>query len=251
MGDLRRALLQLQYLLLSGPPVLSEQSTIMKPLLWQDMQCYLYKPMIKLSKRNKTKTDKNIKKSHNRIDNTVILNNLANNLDGLSLVSSLIDIEDIALNIVEIKEQSNLSLAENISLYSASQNLKKDIASYISNIILYKNFDTNKQTQDQNNIILRKQLNQGVDVALSHVMPTCLDRRIMTVDYLPAIRTICRAEEARSNANYKRGNRFFHYLHSLKVPTISMKPNILAAACRMLQEKIDKNMHASISVTTD
>ncbi|KMQ92272.1 atpase family aaa domain-containing protein 5, partial [Lasius niger] len=54
-GDLRQALLQSQYLLLSGPPVLSEQSTIIKPSLWQGMQRYLYKPAIKLTNRHRTR----------------------------------------------------------------------------------------------------------------------------------------------------------------------------------------------------
>jgi len=54
------------------------------------------------------------------------------------------------------------------------------------------------------------------------------------------------------SANYKRGNRFFHYLHSLKVPTASIKPNILAAACRMLQERGNKTTSTCIaSVTSD
>ncbi|XP_018056078.1 PREDICTED: replication factor C subunit 1 [Atta colombica] len=231
-GDLRQALLQLQYLLLSGLPILSQQSMIVKSLLWQDMQRYLYKPAIKLNKKHKTKKTANTKNSND----TYILNNLAEDLDSLSLMSSLIDIEDTTLDMSEEKTQPNLSLAENMSFYSALYDLNADIADFINSQILYKNFDANEHVQNQSNIILRKQLKQGVDLALSYVTSTCLDRQIMALDYLPTARTICRAEESRSSTNYKRGNRFFHYLHSLKVPNASMKPNILAAACRMLQE---------------
>ncbi|XP_077278918.1 enhanced level of genomic instability 1 [Temnothorax americanus] len=238
-GDLRQALLQLQYLLLSGPPVLSEQSTTTKPSLWQDMQHYLYKPAIELNKRHKTKKSTNTKNSN-------ILNNLAEDLDSLSLVSSLIDVEDTTLDMPEENAQPNLSLAENVSFYSALRDLNADIANFINSQILYKNFEANEHVQNQSKIILRKQLKRGVDLALSYVTSGCLDQRIMALDYLPTVRTICRAEESRSTANYKRRNRFFHYLHSL-VPTASTKPNILAAACRMLQERENKttsNVHS-------
>lgn len=199
------------------------------------MQRYLYKPAIKLNKRHKSKKSTNMKNN--------ILNNLAEDLDSLSLVSCLINVEDATLDISEKNAQPNLSLAENVSFYSALRDLNADIANFINSQILYKDFETNEHVQNQSKIILRKQLNRGIDLALSHVTSTCLDRQIMALDYLPTVRTICRMEESRSNANYKRGNRFFHYLHSLKVPTASMKPNILAAACRMLQE--EKNKTAS------
>lgn len=202
------------------------------------MQYYLYKPAIKLNK-HRTRKNTNTKKIN---DTTCILDNLAENLDSLSLVSSLINIEDTMLNISEEKMQPNLSLAENISFYSASCDLKADIATFISDRILCNNSNANEHVQNQNNIILRKRLNQGVDLALSHVTFTCLDQRIMALDYLPTMRTICRAEESRSTINSKRSNRFFHYLHSLNVPTASMKPNILAAACKMFQEREDKNV---------
>lgn len=240
-GDLRQALLQLQYLLLSGPPILSEQSTTMKPLVWQDMQRYLYKPAIKLNKKHKTKKNSSTKSSNN----IYILNNLAEDLDSLSLMSCLVDAEDTTLDMSKVMTseenvQPNLSLAENVSFYSVLHDLNADMANFINSQILYKDFEANEYVQNRGNIILRKQLNRGVDLALSHVTSACLDRRIMALDYLPTARAICRAEESRSTANYKRGNRFFHYLHSLKVPTASMKPNILAAACRMLQEKENK-----------
>ncbi|XP_011337691.1 uncharacterized protein LOC105279536 isoform X2 [Ooceraea biroi] len=246
-GDLRQALLQLQYLVMSGPPVLSEQSTTMKSSFWQDVQRYVYKPAVKLSRKQKTKKDVNTKTSNNIVH---IMNSLADDLDGVSLVSSLIDVEDAVLNMSKENVQPNLSLAENVSFYSASHGLSVDIASFVSDRILYKNLRVNEYVQNQN-IVLRKQLNQEVDLALSHVTSTCLDQRIMALDYLPTARAICRAEESRSTANYKRGNRFFHYLHGLKVPTAFMKPNILAAACKMLQERVDKTALAGVTNVSD
>jgi hypothetical protein len=226
--------------------MLSEQSTIMKPLLWQDAQHYLYKPAIKLNKKHKTKKDT---KSSN---NTYILNNLAEDLNSLSLVSSLINIEDMTLDMSEENTQPNLSLAEKMSFYSALHDLNEDIANFIKGQVLYKDLKVNKHVQNRSNIILRKQLNRGVDLALSHVTSACLDRRIMALDYLPAARTICRAEDSRSTTNCKRGSRFFHYLHNLKVPTTLMKPNILAAACRMLQERANETeSKRMVSVISD
>ncbi|XP_032669231.1 ATPase family AAA domain-containing protein 5 [Odontomachus brunneus] len=250
VGDLRKALLQLQYLLLSGLPVLSEQCTTARPSVWQDIQRCLYKPAIKLSKKHKAKKNTNGKKSNEQTGSNIahILNNLANDLDGLSLVSSLINIDDTMLNTPEANTQPNLSLAENLSLYSASHRFSVDIASFLSDRILCKDSNGNEQLQSSSNVILRNQLNRGVDLALSQVTSACLDGRVMAIDYLPTARTICRAEESRSAGNYKRGNRFFHYLHGLKVPAASMKPNILAAACRTLQEKIDKNASTSNAV---
>lgn len=203
------------------------------------MQYYLYKPAIKPINKHRTKKSINTKRTN---DTACILNDLAENLDSLSLVSSLIDIEDTLLNISEEKTQPNLSLAENISFYSASCDLKADIATFISDRILYNDSNSKEHVQNQNNIILRKRLNRGVDLALSHVTFACLDQRIMALDYLPIMRTICRAEELRSTINSKRSNRFFHYLYSLNVPTVSMKSNILAAACKMLQERKNKNI---------
>jgi len=240
-GDLRQALLQFQYLLMSGPSILSEQFITAKSSFWQDMQHFVYKPAIKLNRRQKTTKDTNTKKK-----NMHIINNLADDLDGISLVSSLIDIEDTILDMSKENMQPNLSLAENISFYSISHDLNADIAGFMTDRILCKNLCVGKYIQNQN-IVLRKQLSQEVDLALSNVTSVCLNQRIIALDYLPTVRTICRAEESR--CTIKRGNRFFHYLHGLKMPTALMKPNILAAACRMLQEKIDKTTSANITST--
>lgn len=212
---------------------------VIKSSLWQDVQYHLYKPVIKLDKKRKTeKKNTNMKKSNYT---AYTLNKLADDLDNISLASSLLDTEDTTLSISEEKAQPNLSLTESVSFYSASRDLNTDIANFLSNQMLYKNSKPNENIQSQSNIILRKQLNRGVDQALSQVTSTCLDRRIMALDYLPAARTICRAEDSRFAITNKRGNRFFHYLHSLEnVSAVWMKPNILAAACKTLQEKVNK-----------
>ncbi|XP_014472510.1 PREDICTED: ATPase family AAA domain-containing protein 5 [Dinoponera quadriceps] len=254
-GDLRKALLQLQYLLLSGPPVLSEQSATARSSLWQDMQRYLYKPAIKLSKKHKAKKDRSGDKPNEQMgdDPARILSGLASDLDGLSLVSSLIDVDDVVLNPPKASVQPNLSLAENLSLYSASRRSIADIASFMSERLLQKKPLSGNESapSNPNNVVLRNQLNRGVDLALSYVTPACLDRRVMATDYLPTARAICRAEQSRCVGSHKRGNRFFHYLHGLNVPTASMKPNILAAACRTLQEKLGEFTSDTTNVNVD
>ncbi|KZC10574.1 ATPase family AAA domain-containing protein 5 [Dufourea novaeangliae] len=126
-----------------------------------------------------------------------ILDDVANKLDNIVLLSSLIDIEDSALNLWQIKTQPSLSLVENTDLYSASSNICLDMAEWINRKVICN----------------------------SHL------------NYFPCLRTICRAEESRSNMNNKRGNRFFHYLHSLKAPSVLLKSNILAAACKIMHDK--------------
>lgn len=242
MGDLRKALLQLQYLLLSEPSKIFEQSMIAKPSLWQDMQRYLYKPAIKLDRRHNVKKDKKIERSDKQLNDTVFMNSLVDDLDSLSLVSCLVDIEDTILNISEVNTQPSLSLTENLSSYSVSRHLSADLTNFMCDKILYRDAIGGKYTQNQNHM-LRKQLNHGVDLVLSRVTNTCLDRRVMAIDYLPTARTICRAEESRSN--YKRRNRFFHYLQGLNVPITSLKSHVLTAACKMLQEKIDESASTS------
>ncbi|OAD55277.1 ATPase family AAA domain-containing protein 5, partial [Eufriesea mexicana] len=166
----------------------------------------------------------------------------ATKLDNIALLSSLIDIEDSALNLCQIKTQPNLSLIENTAPYSASTDMCLDIAEWIGNKIIYKDqLNDYDGTQHQNNIMLKKQLNEGLNLALSQTTSLLLDRQIIATDYLPSIRTICRAEELRANTNNKRGNRFFHYLHNLKTPSTLFKPNILAAACKIMYDKVDND----------
>ncbi|XP_076632832.1 enhanced level of genomic instability 1 isoform X1 [Colletes latitarsis] len=238
-GDLRKAILQLQYLLLSGPVQIPEQCIIFKNSFWQNMHHYLYKPAIKISKRQRTKKIADGKVTN---DNKEILNDVASKLDNIVLLSSLINIEDTALNLWQIKTQPSLSLIEDTASYSVSNNICLNIAEWISNKVTYKDhLNKHDETQYQNNIILKKQLNNGINIALSHTASLVLDRRIISTDYLPSVRTICRAEECKVKMNLKRGNRFFHYLHSLKVPSTSFQPNILSAACQVMYDKIDND----------
>lgn len=195
------------------------------------MRYYIYQPAIKENKKQKAKgrlTNKN----------TNILTNLADHLDNLSLLPSLIEINDPALDIICTKLQPSLSLTEDMTSYSVLQDISSEIGEWIDRKIIQKNhlFAKNR-IQYQGTLSLRKQLNKGIDSALSQITSYTLDNRSVSLDYLPCIRTICRTEECRTVSNIKRGNRFFHYLSGLKLPASSIKPNILTAACKMLQEK--------------
>lgn len=229
LGDLRKALLQLQFTSISD---LSKSTSLVNEFnlsLWQNMQRGFYKPMIKAYKNLKLKDEK----FH-------LLKDLSNSLNGLSLISNLIQIEDPLLNFSPVELQASLSLIEHTHHYSNSSTVSWEIAAWLNEKLMDKlNHTSDHRTK--NNLYLKKKLNKGVNLALSNVAPKWLDRRIVSVDYLPYIRTICRAEEIRTEINNKRGNRFFHYLHGMKVPSTSTKPNILAAACKVMQESIKKN----------
>ncbi|CAL7948152.1 unnamed protein product [Xylocopa violacea] len=238
-GDLRKAILQLQYLSLSGslPDRKLEQTINFKKSFWQNMQYFVYKPAIKVSKKSKRK----------KIDNSILID-VANTLDNIVLLSSLIDIEDSALNLWEIKIQPNLSLIENTATYSASKNTCLEIAEWIATKIRCRDqLNDYNGVPHRNKIMLKKQLNKAVNLALSHTTSLLLDRQILATDYLPSVRAICRAEESRANTNSKRGNRFFHYLHNLKASSTLFKPNILTAACKIMYDTIDNNVQTSIN----
>ncbi|XP_046143459.1 replication factor C subunit 1 isoform X2 [Osmia bicornis bicornis] len=230
-GDLRKAILQLQYLLLSGPPQMLEHAINFKNSLWQNMQYYLYRPAIIVSKKEKKKKAVSSKVINN---NRNLLNDVADKLDSITLLTSLMTTEDTALNLYELKVQPSLSVVENTALYSTCNNVCLEIAEWIGNKIMYKDHDYDG-IRYQNNIILRKQLNKEINLALSHTASLLLDHQIIATDYLPFIRTICRAEEYRANRNNKRGNRYFHYLHNLKSSSL-LKPNILSAACKIMHD---------------
>lgn len=238
-GDLRKAILQLQYLLLSGPPRILEQTINFKNSFWQNVRYYVYKPAIKVSKKRKRKRAINHKITN---DDKNIISDIANKLDNIALVSSLIEIEDSALDLWQIKTQPNLSLLENTALYSASSNISLELAEWIgSKVICKEQLYKYNGTQYPNSIMLKKQLNKGVNVVLSQTTSLLLDHQIIATDYIPSVRTICRAEESRANSNNKRGNRFFHYLHNLKASSTLFKPNILTAACKIMCDKIDND----------
>ena len=237
-GDLRRAILQLQYLLLSGPAQILDQSVNFRNSFWQNMRHHLYKPAIRVSKRRKPKKSTGSKIMN---DNADILNDVAGKLHNVALLSSLIDIDDSALNFGQVKAQPSLSLIENTNPYSVSSNISVEIAEWMSKRVVFKEqLNEYDGSQYQNNIELKTQLNRRVNLALSHTTASFLDQRVVSLDYLPSVRAICRAEESRANMNNKRGNRFFHYLHSLRVQSTSLRSNILTAACRVMHDKIDK-----------
>lgn len=236
-GDLRKAILQLQYLLLSGPPQISGQLINFKNSFWQNMQYHVYRPAIIVSKKQKRKV---VTGSEIRNSNKISLNDIASKLDNIALLTSLTNVEDSALNLRQLKTQPSLSLVENTCLYSMCNTMCLEIAEWIGNKIMYNACEYGEK-KCQSNIILRKQLNKEVNGALSHITSSLVDHEIIATDYFPTIRTICRAEEYRANTNYKRGNRYFHYLHNLK-PSSLLKPNMLTAACKMLCDKTDIDM---------
>ncbi|KAK2577142.1 hypothetical protein KPH14_003302 [Odynerus spinipes] len=136
-GDLRKALLQLQYLLVSGFTHTIKHPFNLKSVIWQDMRNYLYKPAIKEYKKRTTKSRlKN--KNANDTNVTDILTNLASTLDNLSLLPSLIDINDPALDITCTKVEPSLSLTEDTMSYSLSQNISSEIAEWIDQQIIHK-----------------------------------------------------------------------------------------------------------------
>ncbi|KAG7210658.1 hypothetical protein KM043_012166 [Ampulex compressa] len=238
-GDLRKALLELQYLSLSGSALQSgTRLEKYNASLWQNMRQYVYRPLIRAGKRRSVK--KNLDRETGREERIAALDALANILDNLALRSSLITIEDPALCVIHVEPQASLTLAEDLSPYCSSQSLSTEMAEWIADKTLYKEQSSRcERVQSHGNYMLKKQLNGGVNAALSNVASLVLDRRIIAVDYLPSVRAICRAEERRAAVKGKRGNRFFHYLHGIKVPASVIKPNILSAACKMMQEKVE------------
>lgn len=221
----------MQYLLVSGFTHVTRYPINSRSILWQDIRYYIYQPAIKENKKQKAK---------GRLTNksTNILTNLADHLDNLSLLPSLIEINDPALDMVCTKLQPGLSLTEDTTSYSVLQDISSEIGEWIDQKIIRKNYLNEKnRIQYQGTLSLRKQLNKGIDSALSQITSYTSDNRSVSLDYLPCVRTICRTEECRTVSNIKRGNRFFHYLNGLRLPATSIKPNILAAACTMLQEK--------------
>ncbi|XP_053596829.1 ATPase family AAA domain-containing protein 5 [Microplitis demolitor] len=241
-GDLRKAILQLQYLLISGTPRSSLLSSDFHKTLWQDMRNYLYKPIIKQDKKQ-TKKKINLK-DEQKIDdlNLNTIANLADDLDAISLVSSLVDIDDEILNMIEFKYEPSLSLEETMDLYSSNNILSMEIGKWLRHKVMNNDtIDTNEiDTKFSRQLSLKKELNTGINSALSQISINNLDSRSVSIDYLPAIRTICRSEEIKSTNNTKR--RFFHYLQNFRLPYGSIKPNILEAACKAMQEKPDKSL---------
>ncbi|XP_046603928.1 ATPase family AAA domain-containing protein 5 isoform X1 [Neodiprion virginianus] len=232
-GDLRQSLLQLQYILLSGPPSTSQLHSNTMATLWPDMQPLLYKPAIKLSKKYKKEklNDKAIAEK-----NAKLVNTLAEKLDTISLISSLTETENPAAPPWSQKLNASLSLTEDFNPYSNFTDLGNDIAEW-----LYRFSFKSEQSVSPTNfdcihqLAVKRKVKLGVDFALSQAIPSTLEHRSTATDYLPVVRTICRTEQNRAKANTKRGNRFHNYLHGLNLTSASN--NVLAAASTVFQDK--------------
>ncbi|XP_014209407.1 ATPase family AAA domain-containing protein 5 [Copidosoma floridanum] len=234
-GDLRKGILQLQYILLSGKEHIPSRTLSSNNISWKDMLTQIYKPATKAEKRDK-QTNEGAKCTNSA------LNNLANNLDSFSVMSTFMDIEDPTLNLPTLQSEPSLSLAENMNCYSHLDGTSLEISNWMSDSVRNLNLNTSKKLKDQMVIsgcsTLKKQQILDVYSKLSNVTSNQLDRRVLVLDYLSSTRTICRAEEIRRQLNSKRGNRFFHYLQGSKISNAVMRTgNTLIFGCKMLQEK--------------
>ena len=170
------------------------------------------------------------------------LTRLADDLESVSLISKLIDINDLSWNSPNSKSVLNLSLSEDMRPYSYSKTISSNIAEWmIYEVIQKKESKDSVQSFDQtiSKLLMKRTVNVGINSVLSQIASSTTDQRQVSEDYLPCVRAICRAEETRNSSNNKRGNRFFHYLHGTKLPTNST--NILSAACKIMQEKPEKD----------
>ncbi|KAK0091955.1 hypothetical protein PV326_002474 [Microctonus aethiopoides] len=245
-GDLRKTLLTLQYLLQSETPRAIEWSNIFQET-WMDVCKYFYNPIIKMNAGSISKKDANIhvpkttvssqsSKTDSRSDLDIV--SLANDLDIMSLMSSLIEMNDPVFHVSQVKFEPSLSLEENMDSYLNKNVQSNEISTWTRAQIIHKYIEDS----DKNGITILSQLltqkesNKTVKLALSQVSIYTLDSRVLSTDYLPVVRTICRAEDVKVNNNMKRGNRFFHYLQNLRLPSTSIKPNILKAASKIMQE---------------
>lgn len=231
-GDLRKALLQLQYLLATGdshilPPIV-DNSNRNGMSLWQKVPQCIYKSVIKEGKRKK-------RISREAINDADILAQIADDLENVSLISQLIQLDNVSLNHSNVKSVMNLSLTEDMRSYSHTDSVSSNIADWLTREIIHKKEDTDQNsTKILSSLLKRRKGNNAVNSILSTIT-TINDKKILSQDYLPCIRTICRAEEVRNSSNNKRGNRFFHYLNGTKLPSNST--NIMSACCKYFQEK--------------
>lgn len=229
-GDLRQSLLQLQFILLSGPPSTSQFFRNEPVNLWQDARFLIYKPAVKRSKKyRKESTDEKYVVEEDAKE----VNELAAKLDCILLVSSLTEVENPAPSPWKRKPNPSLSLVQDFQPYSNSENLSHDIADWLRRATLGTDQPTNFETE--NNLSVKRNVKLGIDLALSQAVSLTLEHRSKSTDYLPVIRTICRTEEERARVNTKRSKRFHNYLHGLNVASTSS--NILAAASSVFKDK--------------
>ncbi|XP_015116802.1 replication factor C subunit 1 [Diachasma alloeum] len=233
-GDLRRAVLQLQYLVLSGVPQAGEVPSGFGETLWADVKSHVYKPAVKSEKKMRKRREKG---QETREDlNSDVLQGLSNDLETISLLSNFVEIDDRVLTVSEVKFEPCLSLLENEDLYSRNRDQMMEISQWVRDRVMDREGGKDERTSSNQFLLMKKELNFGVTLALSQVASNNLDGYSIRTDYLPTVRTICRAEELKINNNVKRGNRFFHYLQSLRLPSASTKANVLATACKIMQD---------------
>lgn len=199
---------------------------------WKDMYFQVYKPAIK-SDDKKKQTD-----NFEKINNKVIYD-LANNLDNFSLMSTLLNVEDPTLAVLNFRSEPSMSLVENMNCYSHLEITSFEIGDWLNKSII--KLETRKscdQLESNSLMTIKKQKISRVNSSLSKVAVNTLDRHALTLDYLPCIRTICRAEEFRRQVNNKRGNRFMHYLQGSRLSSgIIRTGTILSKACKIFQEE--------------
>ncbi|XP_058810661.1 uncharacterized protein LOC131675639 isoform X2 [Phymastichus coffea] len=233
-GDLRKSLLQLQYLLISDREHISYTSLALSDLSWSSMKNYIYKPAMKV--------DKIIRKQH--LQNYEIMNNLVENLDSFSLVSNLMNIKDPTNILINVKYEPSTSLMQNILTYCSLDDVSLEIGNVINDSVKNAVLSICKEKSNDSYYVneIFKTSSKGqhiihINSILSKIPSFSSDHKSVILDYLPSIRDICRAEKVRNHLNNKRGNRFFHYLQNSRFFTGSMKTsNIFSAACKMLQE---------------
>ncbi|XP_063994819.1 enhanced level of genomic instability 1 [Diachasmimorpha longicaudata] len=238
-GDLRRAVLQLQYLLLSGMPQAHDVPSGFGETLWSDIKSHVYKPAIKSERKIGKRREKRQETSGDLSSD--VLQGLSNDLETISVLSSFVEIDDRILTVSEVKFEPCLSLLENEELYCRNRDQMVEISQWLRDRVMDREGGKDERTSFNQFLMMKKELNLGVNLALSQVTSNNLDGYSIRTDYLPTVRTICRAEDLKINTNSKRGNRFFHYLQGLRLPSASTKANVLAAACKILQEDNQKN----------
>jgi hypothetical protein len=233
---LRKGLLQLQYLLLSNKEHIPFTSLAINNSPLPDLQIYIYKLVMKAGKNKKKNEIFN-----NKNLNVTTLDNLVNYLDGFTLISILVNIDDPTSHLLDLKSEASISLIENPRYYSSLDSISLDIGNWFNDTIKKLIFNNFKKINNEINtcnyqLSMKKQINNNTNSILSKIAPITSDQQSLTVDYFSNIRTICRAEEIRNELNYKRGNRFYHYLQNSKI-VIDKSNNALSVASKILQNR--------------
>lgn len=140
---------------------------------------------------------------------------------------------DFVLDEDEHFAQDSLSLSENMCDYRPMDQLSSEIYDWIEESTLRQNCWEAKDVTSVESLIQKKKINRGVNMALMPTVMNSLDRRAVSVDLLPYVRAICRAEEIRQQSNAKRTNRFYHYMQGI----VTARPHCFTEACKTFQER--------------